>query len=186
MFHLNQNNMKSNKKLNAKNIISARISLDNEIKRLWSIIKLENTLKKNAVKRCRLHNLDTVHNQILQKIEHRIIIKGILNNLNNGNLKFNTDEFKKTHYYTIFRLQETQEQITKLNEIRKKAIKPQLKAQKGKKNLSIDEVFSYEKLTSMINRLEQDVNVYKSKIEEYNKTTEIEITDDSIDNLLAA
>lgn len=177
--------MKSNKKLNAKNIISTRRALDSEISRFWSIIKTENTLRKNAVKTCRLHNLTEIHNQILQKIERRITIKGILNNLNNGSLKFNNDEFKKTHYYTIFRLQETQEQIVKLNEIRKKALKPQLKAQKGKKNLGFDEVFSYEKLTSLINHLETDVNTLKSKIEKYNNDTEIEITDDSVDDILA-
>lgn len=178
--------MKSNKKLNAKNIINTRMSLDSEIKRLWSIIKNENTLRNNEVKACRLHNLDTIHNQILQKIERRIIIKGILNNLNNGNLKFSADEFKKTHYYTIFRLQETQEQITKLNEIRRKAVKPQLKAQKGKKALGMNEMFSYEKLTSMITHLEKNANMYKTQIEKYNAETEIEITDNSIDDLLAA
>lgn len=178
--------MKSNKKLNAKNIINMRRTLDDDIKRYWSIIKNENTLRNNAVKACRLHNVAEIHNQILQKIERRIIIKGILNNLNNGNLKFNSEEFRKTHYYTIFRLQETQEQITKLNEIRKKTIKPQLKAQKGKKKLGMNEVFSYEKLTAMINHLEQDVNTLKSKIEKYNDETEIEITDNSLDDILAA
>lgn len=177
--------MKSNKKLNAKNIINTRHTLDSEIARLWTIFKAENTLRKNAVKHYRLHNLAEVHNQILQKIEYRILIKGILNNLNNGNLKFNAEDFKKTHYYTIFRLQETQEQIVKLNEIRKKAMKPQMKAQKGKANLPFNEVFSYEKLTSLINHLETDVNTYKSKIEKYNDDTEIEITDNSIDDILA-
>ena len=110
------------KKLNANNIINARKKLDNELKRKWSIMKSENTLRKSAVKTCRLHNLATIHNQILQNIEKRIIVKGILNNINNGISTFNTEEFKKSHYYTIFRLQETREQITKLNEIREMLI----------------------------------------------------------------
>lgn len=182
MYNMNT----KSKKLNAKDIINARKKLDNELKRSWSIIKSENTLRKNAVKICRLHNLATIHNQILQKIEKRIIIKGILNNINNGITTFNTEEFKKSHYYTIFRLQETREQITKLNEIRDKALKPQIKAQKGKKRLGFDEVFSYEKITTMINRLTTDVNTLLTKIENFNDTTEIEITDNSIDDLIAA
>ena len=182
MYNMNT----KSKKLNANNIINARKKLDNELKRKWSIMKSENTLRKSAVKTCRLHNLATIHNQILQNIEKRIIVKGILNNINNGISTFNTEEFKKSHYHTIFRLQETREQITKLNEIREKALKPQIKAQKGKKRLGFDEVFSYEKLTTMINHLTTDVNTLLTKIENYNNTTEIEITDDSINDILAA
>lgn len=178
--------MKSNKKLNAKDIIITRKRLDSEISQYWSFIKNENTLRKNMVAKCRFHNLAELHNQILQKIEQRIKIKGMLNQLNNGVLKFDTNTFKKTHYYTIFRLQEAQEQIVKLNEIRKKCVAPQLKAQKGKKGTGFNEIFSFEKISAMISRLEQDVNTYKSEIEKYNNDTQIEITDDSLDSILAA
>ena len=178
--------MKSNKKLNAKDIIITRKRLDGEISQYWSYIKAENTLRKNAVAKFRFHNIPELHNQILQKIEQRIKIKGMLNQLNNGILKFDNDTFKKSHYYTIFRLQEAQEQIVKLNEIRKKCVAPQLKAQKGKKGTGFHEIFSYEKITSLISRLEQDVNTYKSIIEKYNNETEIEITDDSLNDILAA
>ena len=75
-------------------------------------------------------------------------------------------------------LGETQEQITKLNEIRKKCINPKTKAQKGKKNIGKDEVFSYEKISSMIGKLEMDVNKYKTNIKKFNDSQSIEIMDE--------
>lgn len=177
--------MKENKKLNANNIISTRKRLDSEIATYWSFIKAENTLRNNALK-FRTHNLQELYNQITQKIEHRILIKGLLNNLNNDKLSFNSTEFKKTHYYNIFRLQECQEQITKLNEIRKRCLAPQLKAQKGKKALGYNEVFTHEKISSIINKLELMVASCKSAIAKYNDETQIEIIDNSLDAVLAA
>lgn len=177
--------MKKNKKLNANDIISTRKRLDSEIATYWSFIKAENTLRNNALK-FRTHNLLELYNQITQKIEHRILIKGLLNNLNNDKLSFSSSEFMKTHYYNVFRLQECQEQITKLNEIRKRCLAPQLKAQKGKKALGYNEVFTHEKISSIINKLELMVASCKSAIAKYNDETQIEIIDNSLDAILAA
>ncbi len=177
--------MKKNKKLNANDIISTRKRLDSEIATYWSFIKAENTLRNNALK-FRTHNLLELYNQITQKIEHRILIKGLLNNLNNDKLSFSSSEFMKSHYYNIFRLQECQEQITKLNEIRKRCLAPQLKAQKGKKALGYNEVFTHEKISSIINKLELMVASCKSAIVKYNDETQIEIIDNSLDAVLAA
>lgn len=184
--------MKSNiKKLNAMNIIESRKRLDSAISKYWSWIKNENTLRINAVK-FRFHNLPEIHNKILQCIEKRIVMKGLLNQLNNGIpdsegiIKFDLDTFYKSHYYTIFRLQESQEQLTKLNEIRKKCVAPKTKAQKGKKGTGYNEVFSYEKITAMINHLEHDINTYKSLIEEYNEKTTIETSYEGTDSLFVA
>lgn len=83
--------MKKNKKLNANDIISTRKRLDSEIATYWSFIKAENTLRNNALK-FRTHNLLELYNQVTQKIEHRILIKGLLNNLNNDKLSFSSSE----------------------------------------------------------------------------------------------
>ena len=174
------------KKLNINDIIAMRQKLDATIKDYWSIIKNENTVSKRYIKEYRLHELPVIHNKILQMIQQRVVIKGILNNINNSNLMFNTKDFIKSHYYDIYMLGETQEQITKLNEIRKKCINPKTKAQKGKKNIGKDEVFSYEKITSMIGKLEMDVNKYKTNIKKFNDSQSIEIIDNSIDSLLSA
>ena len=59
--------MKSNKKLNAKDIIITRTKLDNKIKNYWAIIKSENVMSKKAIAAGigSGYDLKVIHNQIL-------------------------------------------------------------------------------------------------------------------------
>ena len=61
-----------------------------------------------------------------------------------------------------------------------------MKAQKGKKALGYNEVFTHEKISSIINKLELMVASCKSAIAKYNDETQIEIIDNSLDAVLAA
>lgn len=182
--------MKSNKKLNAKDIIITRTKLDNKIKNYWAIIKSENVMSKKAIAAGigSGYDLKTLHNQILQMIEQRIKLKGMLQSLNMGITTFKYDDFKKTHYYTIFKAGELKEQKTKWGEIIKKCINPTEKSKKGLKGTGKREIFSSAKITSIMNNLQLEINKYDAKIIKFNEETAIEadFDEEEAKTLLAA
>ena len=108
------------------------------------------------------------------------MLKGMIQYLNMGVTTFNYEEFKKTNYFAIFSACEAKEDIALLKMI--KTLNPQLKAQKGKKNIGSTETFSKEKITQLIHDQQLEANKYDAMLEKFNINTNIEIDDSSSNN----
>ncbi len=88
-------------KLNSKDIIIARDNICKTKTKYWRIIRSENVMTKKA-KLAGMgsgFDLTQLYNQITQMSD--TLIKLMLNAINNGTKKFNFEDAKKTHYYTI-------------------------------------------------------------------------------------
>lgn len=173
--------MSNNKtiKLNSGKIISIRKQLDNKITTYWHIIRSENVMSKKALSAGQGSGLDlkALYNTITQLQETRIKIKGMLVCLNNGDTSFNYDKFKTTNNYNIFAACEAKEAIAQLKMI--KTLDPKIKAKKGLKNIGSVETFSSAKIAQLIKDLQLVANKFDSKLEEFNKKTEIDVTSNS-------
>ena len=97
-----------------------------------------------------------------------------------GQTTFNYEDFKKTNYYAIFSACEAKEDITLLKMI--KTLNPQLKAQKGKKNIGSTETFSKEKIAQLIHDQQLEANKFDAMLEKFNTEATIEISEDKSDD----
>lgn len=164
-------------KLNAANILSIKKKIDNDITTNAHIIRDENVMSKKA-KAAGMgsgKDLKTLYNYIQQMRAKRIMLKGMIQYLNMGTTTFNYEEFKKTNYFAIFSACEAKEDIALLKMI--KTLNPQLKAQKGKKNIGSTETFSKEKIAQLIHDQQLNANKFDAMLEKFNTDTMIEIDD---------
>lgn len=180
-------NMKS-KILNSKDIITIRDNASKNITNYWHIIRSENVLPKKQIEAGQYsgYDLKELYNRILQLTDARVMAKGMLNSINMGIKTFNKEDFKKTHYYTIYMACEKKEQLAQLKMILNKCINPATKAAAGIKGTGKREIFSYAKISSLINKTQLEINKYQAKIDEFNKTASIETEDGDIDIAIAA
>lgn len=166
-------------KLNAANILSMKKKIDSEITKYSHIIRDENVMSKKAKAAGQGSGMDlkALYNTIQQLRSKRIMLKGMIQYLNMGTTTFNYENFKKTNYYAIFSACEAKEDITLLKMI--KTLNPQLKAQKGKKNIGSTETFSKEKIAQLIHDQQLEANKYDAMLSKFNTDAIIEL-DDSI------
>ena len=166
-------------KLNAANILSMKKKIDSEITKYSHIIRDENVMSKKAKAAGQGSGMDlkALYNTIQQLRSKRIMLKGMIQYLNMGTTTFNYENFKKTNYYAIFSACEAKEDITLLKMI--KTLNPQLKAQKGKKNIGSTETFSKEKIAQLIHDQQLEANKYDAMLSKFNTDAMIEL-DDSI------
>ena len=169
-------------KLNAANTLSIKKKIDNDITKFSHIIRDENVMSKKAKAAGQGSGLDlkALYNTIQQLRTKRIMLKGMIQYLNMGTTTFNYEDFKKTNYYAIFSACEAKEDITLLKMI--KTLNPQLKAQKGKKNIGSIETFSKEKIAQLIHDQQLEANKFDAMLEKFNNEATIEITDDKSDD----
>lgn len=168
-------------KLNASNILSIKKKIDNEITKYSHIIREENVMSNKAIAAGKGSGFDlkALYNTIQQLRNKRIMLKGMIQYLNMGTTTFNYEDFKKTNYYAIFSACEAKEDITLLKMI--KTLNPQLKAQKGKKNIGSKETFSKEKIAQLIHDQQLEANKFDAMLEKFNTDTIIEIDDKTDD-----
>ena len=166
-------------KLNAANILSMKKKIDSEITKYSHIIRDENVMSKKAKAAGQGSGMDlkALYNTIQQLRSKRIMLKGMIQYLNMGTTTFNYEDFKKTNYFAIFSACEAKEDITLLKMI--KTLNPQLKAQKGKKNIGSTETFSKEKIAQLIHDQQLEANKYDAMLSKFNTDAMIEL-DDSI------
>ena len=166
-------------KLNAANILSMKKKIDSDITKYSYIIRDENVMSKKAKAAGQGSGMDlkALYNTIQQLRSKRIMLKGMIQYLNMGTTTFNYENFKKTNYYAIFSACEAKEDITLLKMI--KTLNPQLKAQKGKKNIGSTETFSKEKIAQLIHDQQLEANKYDAMLSKFNTDATIEL-DDSI------
>lgn len=166
-------------KLNAANILSMKKKIDSDITKYSHIIRDENVMSKKAKAAGQGSGMDlkALYNTIQQLRNKRIMLKGMIQYLNMGTTTFNYENFKKTNYYAIFSACEAKEDITLLKMI--KTLNPQLKAQKGKKNIGSIETFSKEKIAQLIHDQQLEANKYDAMLSKFNTDAMIEL-DDSI------
>lgn len=169
-------------KLNAANTLSIKKKIDNDITKFSHIIRDENVMSKKAKAAGQGSGLDlkALYNTIQQLRAKRIMLKGMIQYLNMGMTTFNYENFKKTNYYAIFSACEAKEDITLLKMI--KTLNPQLKAQKGKKNIGSTETFSKEKIAQLIHDQQLEANKFDAMLEKFNTEATIEIGDDKSDD----
>lgn len=172
-------------KLNAANILSLKKKIDKTITDYSHIIRDENVMSKKAkaAGQGSGYDLKALYNTIQQLRNKRIMLKGMIQYLNMGTTTFNYDEFKKTNYYAIFSACETKEDITLLKMI--KTLNPQLKAQKGKKNIGSIETFSKEKIAQLIHDQQLEANKFDAMLSKFNTDATIELDDAISDNFKA-
>lgn len=169
-------------KLNAANILSMKKKIDNDITKFSHIIRDENVMSKKAKAAGQGSGFDlkSLYNTIQQLRNKRIMLKGMIQYLNMGTTTFNYDDFKKTNYFAIFSACEAKEDITLLKMI--KTLNPQLKAQKGKKNIGSTETFSKEKIAQLIHDQQLNANKFDALLEKFNTDATIEIDDTTSDD----
>lgn len=169
-------------KLNAANTLSIKKKIDNDITKFSHIIRDENVMSKKAKAAGQGSGLDlkSLYNTIQQLRAKRIMLKGMIQYLNMGMTTFSYEDFKKTNYYAIFSACEAKEDITLLKMI--KTLNPQLKAQKGKKNIGSVETFSKEKIAQLIHDQQLEANKFDAMLEKFNTDATIEISDDKSDD----
>ena len=169
-------------KLNAANTLSIKKKVDNDITKFSHIIRDENVMSKKAKAAGQGSGLDlkSLYNTIQQLRAKRIMLKGMIQYLNMGMTTFNYEDFKKTNYYAIFSACEAKEDITLLKMI--KTLNPQLKAQKGKKNIGSTETFSKEKISQLIHDQQLEANKFDAMLEKFNTEATIEISEDKSDD----
>jgi len=165
-------------KLNSGKIISIRKELDMKITKYFHIIQNENVMSKKAIAAGQGSGFDLkqLYNTITQLQEKRIIIKGMLNALNNGITSFDINTFKTTNNYNIFAAGEAKEAISQLKIVLKNTLNPAEKAKKGLKNIGKKEVFTSAKLNQLIKDLQLKANTYDAKLEDFNNNTELDVT----------
>ena len=169
-------------KLNAANTLSIKKKIDNDITKFSHIIRDENVMSKKAKAAGQGSGLDlkSLYNTIQQLRAKRIMLKGMIQYLNIGMTTFSYDDFKETNYYAIFSACEAKENITLLKMI--KTLNPQLKAQKGKKNIGSVETFSKEKIAQLIHDQQLEANKFDAMLEKFNTDATIEISGDKSDD----
>lgn len=169
-------------KLNAANILSMKKKIDKTITDYSHIIRDENVMSKKAKAAGQGSGMDlkALYNTIQQLRSKRIMLKGMIQYLNMGTTTFNYDEFKKTNYYAIFSACEAKEDITLLKMI--KTLNPQLKAQKGKKNIGSTETFSKEKIAQLIHDQQLEANKFDAMLSKFNTDAIIELDETISDN----
>ena len=169
-------------KLNAANILSMKKKIDKTITDYSHIIRDENVMSKKAkaAGQGSGYDLKALYNTIQQLRNKRIMLKGMIQYLNMGTTTFNHDDFKKTNYYAIFSACEAKEDIVLLKMI--KTLNPQLKAQKGKKNIGSTETFSKEKIAQLIHDQQLEANKFDAMLSKFNTDAIIEIDDTISDN----
>lgn len=170
--------MNKSMKLNSKDIIALRDKICKTKTKYWRIIKSENIMSKKA-KAAGMgsgFDLKSLHNEILQMSDTLIKIKLMLNAINNGITKFNYDDAKKTHYYTIYLACEKKEQLAHWEEILKKhTINPATKAKAGVKGTGKIETFTSAKIASIKKTLQLDINKLDADIAKFNDNTTLEV-----------
>lgn len=170
--------MNKSMKLNSKDIIALRDKICKTKTKYWRIIKSENIMSKKA-KAAGVgsgFDLKALHNEILQMSDTLIKIKLMLNAINNGITKFNYDDSKKTHYYTIYLACEKKEQLAHWEEILKKhTINPATKAKAGIKGTGKVETFTSAKIASIKQKLQLDINKLDADIAKFNDNTTLEV-----------
>ena len=169
-------------KLNAANTLSIKKKIDNDITKFSHIIRDENVMSKKAKAAGQGSGLDlkSLYNTIQQLRAKRFMLKGMIQYLNIGMTTFSYDDFKQTNYYAIFSACEAKENITLLKMI--KTLNPQLKAQKGKKNIGSVETFSKEKIAQLIHDQQLEANKFDAMLEKFNTDATIEISGDKSDD----
>lgn len=175
-------------KLNSKNIIDIRKTLDTEINKAWKTIRQENVMSNKEIKAGlgSGKDLKSLYNSITQMAHKRIMIKGMLMYLNMGTTKFDFTEFKKTNNYHIFAACEAKEAIAQLKMI--PTINPIEKAKKGKTGTGKKESFSSAKIAALLKNLQLEANKHDAELEKFNNETSIDIdnfTDDFKEYLAA-
>jgi hypothetical protein len=108
------------------------------------------------------------------------MLKGMIQYLNMGTTTFSYEDFKKTNYFAIFSACEAKEDITLLKMI--KTLNPQMKAQKGKKNIGSTETFSKEKIAQLIHNQQLEANKFDAMLEKFNTSATIEIPEENSDD----
>ena len=169
-------------KLNAANTLSIKKKIDNDITKFFHIIRDENVMSKKAKAAGQGSGLDlkSLYNTIQQLRAKRIMLKGMIQYLNMGTTTFSYEDFKKTNYFAIFSACEAKEDITLLKMI--KTLNPQMKAQKGKKNIGSTETFSKEKIAQLIHDQQLEANKFDAMLEKFNTSATIEISEENSDD----
>lgn len=184
---MTQKNMKSIK-LNSKDLIATRKTIDENINKYRRIIRFENVMPMKAVKSNQGSGFDLkmLLNKINQMSDLRIKIKGALQYLNIGYDNFSYEEFKKTHYFAIFKACEEKEKMTFLKMLRETCINPAEKSKKGLKGTGKREIFSTAKIDSLIKETQLEINKYDTKIAEFNDSASINFDelDDELKSML--
>jgi len=168
--------------LNSAKIINIRKDLDTNINKYWHILRAENIMAKKAISAGigSGYDLKSLYNEITQMSNKRIMIKGMLMNLNMGITTFNYENFKKTNNYSIFAAGECKEMIAQLKMI--PTINPTEKATKGKKNISKSETFTSAKIASLLKDIQLKSNMYDADLKKFNDNTNLTISDDIADS----
>lgn len=179
-------NKNKSMKLSSKDIIITRDNICKTKTKYWRIIRSENVMSKKA-KAAGMgsgFDLNRLHNEILQMSETLIKIKLMLNAINNGITKFNYEDAKKTHYYTIYAACEKKEQLAHWEEILKKnTINPATKAKAGAKGTGKIETFTSAKIAAIKKKLTLEINKLDADIAKFNDSAELEISEiDDIKN----
>ena len=63
-----------------------------------------------------------------------------------------------------------------------KTLNPQMKAQKGKKNIGSTETFSKEKIAQLIHDQQLEANKFDAMLEKFNTSATIEISEENSDD----
>lgn len=171
--------------LTSKDLIAKRNEICTTKTKYWRIIKSENVMSKKA-KNAGVgsgFDLAALHNSILQMSDQLVKIKLMLQMINGTKkgetLKFNYEDAKKTHYYTIFMACEKKEQLSHWEEILKKStINPTAKKKAGPKGTGKIETFSVEKIGAIKKKLQLEINKLDTDIASFNDNTTITIEDD--------
>lgn len=168
--------------INSKDIINTRDNLSKNISSYWKTIERMNLLSKKEAEKFRTMDLKAMYNQITQMAINRVKSKLLLNAINSNIKDFDMKNIKDTHYYTIYMLNELNEQKTHLGLLLSKhCINPSAKAKAGKASVK-SEIFTHAKLTSLIAKIDTQIEVYKDKIDKFNSTASITVTLDDADS----
>lgn len=155
-------------KSTAKNILSKRDNLSNEISKYWNIIYVENVVNHNYK---RNYDLKALYETILDLAEQRSLTKFKALCINMGIFKFSEVPMDNIQL-DIFRLAEMKEIKVKLGKIR--TINPKLKAAKGKKALNKTEVLTSNWIKARIKDIDLKITEIEKKISDFNESHELD------------
>lgn len=159
--------------MKSTDIILNRKKLDNDIKRMWNIIRTENLISKDQK---RNYDMKALLASIGMSAEQRIQTKLDSIAINMG-YKSRADFPKESIYPTIYKLSEKNEYYVQLEIILKTAtINSTLKAKLGKKKLSKTEELTADYIKKLMNSTQLEINGLKKELEDFNSKAELDIS----------
>lgn len=159
--------------MKSTDIILNRKKLDNDIKRMWNIIRTENLIGKDQK---RNYDMKALLTSIGMSAEQRIQTKLDSIAINMG-YKSRADFPKESIYPIIYKLSEKNEYYVQLEIILKTAtINSTLKAKLGKKKLSKTEELTADYIKKLMNSTQLEINGLKKELEDFNSKAELDIS----------